>query len=261
MRLLIGIVLASCLFAAPLWANTEGAQLPVTKADIVRFLGQMPEIAPIREDMQKLGFRDENLDLAVEHAGSFYTDPKIAGYIADRVLAAYSSPPSQAEADGLIWPLIHRGLGHLPTRELRFYYSVEQAMIKAMPVRQCGLAVRERLSAERYSDAMSRVAARLHTPSLKEYYRIQLKAARLGTGRDAVRLGERATERVEARIGEELTELIAASSDPTRLMAALNNLERVDNGRACTIGQMFYEAVMTIDGKDLRNALIYMGLP
>ena len=261
MRLLFGIAVALCLFTAPLRANTESAQVPVSKADIVRFLGQMPEIAPIREEMQRLGFRDENLELAVEHAGSFYTDPKIAGYIADRVLGAYSKSPTQAEADGLIWPLIRRGLGHLPTNELRFYYSVEQAMIKAMPVRQCGLAVRDRLSPKRYSDAMSRVAARLHTPSLKEYYRIQLKAARLGVGRDAVRLGRHATEQVETRIGEELTELIAASPNSTRLMSALNNIGRTDNGRACTIGQMFYQAVMAIDGTDQRNALIYMGLP
>ena len=43
-------------------------------------------------------------------------------------------------------------------------------MIDALPVAQCGRIIRNDLSAEAHSDTMSRMAARLNAPALKEYY-------------------------------------------------------------------------------------------
>lgn len=255
---LAALAILICLPAAVM-AQQDG--MAVTKADMVRFLNQIPQVAPIEEDMRRLGFAGENLALAVRQTEAFYTDPKISDYIAGRVLAFYGGEAPRDVADGLVWPLIARGLTHLPTRELVHYYNIERAMMKALPMRQCGQAMRRQIAPQRLSDAMSRVAARLHTPSLREYYRIELKAARLGTSRNAVRLGAADTERVEARIRGELDMRIAASRHPARLRAAMKNMDKSRNAPACEVGLMFYDAVLAIKGRELRNALIYMGLP
>lgn len=257
------ILLVLCLIL-PLagTAPAQSARPEIDRAEMIRMLAQIPEVAPIRRDLMKLGFRGDNLDLAVGQTTAFYTDPVIAGHIADQVIALYTEPPRRRrEAQGLFWPLVDRGLGHLPTRELRFFYRVEHAMISALPVRQCGQAVRQRLSPERYSDAMSRAAARLNTPALREYYRIQLKAARIGAKRPAVALSERAKTATEARIREGMDSRLAASGDEAGLKAAARNLGRADNRRACRIGGMFYDTVMALEGRALRDALIYMAMP
>ena len=234
---------------------------PVSRADIIRLLGQIPDIAPIREELRALGFKGENLELAVRQSETIYRDPLIAGHIADRVIAAYGTPMGAAEAGGLVWPLIERGLGHLSTGEMKYYYRVEQAMIKAMPERQCGLAVRNRLSDQRFAEVTARLAARLHTPSLREYYRIQIKAARLGAQRAPVRLSEAAVRRVEERINAALTERIAASDNPRALLSAIENLDRAGNAQACEVGRLFMEIILDFEGRDLRDALIYLSQP
>ncbi|MEO0372261.1 MAG: hypothetical protein AAF231_12450, partial [Pseudomonadota bacterium] len=163
-------LIASCialLIAA--WASAAPAQIagvPVNRAEMIRILGDLPNAMPIRQDLQSLGFAGANLELAVTQAKSFYKDPVIAGYIADRVIAAYTDPDSVVETQGLIWPLIARGLGHLSLNELRYYFSVEQAMINALPRRECGLAMRGQYSDRQFSDALSRMAARLDSAAL-----------------------------------------------------------------------------------------------
>lgn len=255
-------LLAWLLIAGTGLAAQQQDRAPVVnRADIIRILGQIPDIAPIREELVALGFRGENLELAVKQSETIYRDPLIAGYIADQVIAAYETPQSATAAGGLIWPLIERGLGHLSTGELKYYYRVEQAMIEAMPVRQCGLAVRNRLSDQRFAQVTARLAARLHTPSLKEYYRIQLKAARLGAQRQPVRLSEAAIRRVEARVNAALAERIAASDNPRVLLSAIENLDRAGNAQACTIGRMFMDIVLGLEGRDLRETLIYLSAP
>lgn len=260
MRLLA--LLAWLMFAGTgLAAQQADTSPPVKRSDIIRLLGQIPDIAPIREELMALGFRGENLELAVKQSETIYRDPLIAGHIADRVIAAYETPRGVAQAGGLVWPLIERGLGHLSTRELKFYYRVEQAMIKAMPVRQCGLAVRNRLSDQRFAEVTARLAARLHTPSLREYYRIQLKAARLGAQRQPVRLSDAAVRRVEAQINAALTRRIAASDNPRGLLSAIENLDRAGNAQACTVGRLFMDIVLELEGRELREALIYLSQP
>lgn len=261
MRIIAALLCFLTFFPAGVGAAAENQTLPVTRAEIIRFLGQLPELAPIREDMMSLGFRGQNLELAVRQAEIFYTDPLIAGHIADQVIAVYSDKPTAQQAEGLIWPLIDRGLGHLSTRELQYFYQVEHTMIMALPTRQCGLAVRNRLSPQAQSDAMSRVAARLNTPALKEYYRLQHKAARFGVRRDAVRLSPAAQERTEALIERGLLARINASSDPDGLKRAMVDLDNADNARACAVGEMFYASVMDMKGPALRDALIYLGMP
>jgi hypothetical protein len=214
---------------------------------------------PIRQDLQRLGFEGENLELAVAQAGAFYKDKAIAGYIADRVIAAYTDPGFQAETDGLVWPLIERGMGHLSTRELQFYYGVEQAMINALPSRDCGMAVRGRMSDKQFSETMSRMTARLTPKTLKEFYRIELKAAQLGADRSPVRLSASDLSRIATRVEERMTALIAASPDADRLASAQRDIGRADNARACKIGRLFYEAVLTLNRNDLRKGLIYLG--
>ncbi|MCZ4348212.1 hypothetical protein, partial [Devosia neptuniae] len=84
--------------------------------------------------------------------------------------------------------VMDRGISHLPLRDLRYYYLIEKTVLNAMSMRNCGLAVRERLSPEQLADATARVAARLNTPALRTYYDIQLRAAQLGAKRAPLRL-------------------------------------------------------------------------
>lgn len=242
-------------------AASEVARPVLDREEMIRMLAQIPEVAPVRQDLISIGFEGENLELAVRQTMVFYTDPIIAGYIADQVIALYNGPPRKLEAQGLFWPLVDRGLGHIPTRELQYFFKVEHAMISALPERQCGLAVRKRLSPDRYSDAMSRMASRLNSPALKEYYRIQLKAARIGARRDAVVLSPAAMARTEARIRGGMDARFDASRDAAGLKAAVVDLSRASNHRACVIGEIFYQSVMALEGQALREALIYMALP
>ncbi|MEQ9257839.1 MAG: hypothetical protein RIG84_01940 [Roseovarius sp.] len=249
------------LLVAPLGLSAQENLTRVGKPEIMRFLAQLPDYAPIEQDLRRIGFRDENLALAVAHAESFYTDPVIAGHIADRLIGFYAGEPQPEMAKGLIWPLIERGLGHLPTNDLLVYYNVERAMIGAMPVHLCGRAVRNRLSPERFSDEITKVAARLHTPALREYYRVEVKAARLGARRPQVQLSRQQRARVETRVRAGLAELVDAHEQSGALRAAMRDIDSAPDARACEVGLLFYEAVMRLKGAERRAALVYMGLP
>ncbi len=236
-------------------------ELKPNKADIVRLLGQIPDFAPIREELIALGFEGENLELAVAHAELVYRDPVLAGHVADQVIAAYFDPENVTMAGGLIWPLVERGLGHLNTRELRFYYRVERSLIGGLPVQVCGRAVRNRLSPARFAELITRAAARLNTSGLREYYRVQAKAARFGVQRDPVRLSEARAADIEDKINTRLRESIETTAQPAALLRALNDLGAATNRQACQIGKLFLETVVAMEGQDGRDALIYMSQP
>ncbi len=251
------VTLSAFLAVAPASAQQE----TVRKSDIVRLLGQLPELSPIREDMAALGFRGEKLDLAVGQIERMLKDPIIADNIADRVIAARQPSVRSAEAGGLFWPLVDRGLGHLAPRELRYFYQVEQTMLKALPIRECGLTIKERLSPERLAKATGSVAARLNTPALREYYRIQFKAAQFGASRDAARLTQEDEARTVFNINEALGREMAGRSDGDALMRAYEDLNRVSNRRACLAGRAFMDAVLSMEGRDLHHALILLSTP
>ncbi len=229
--------------------------------DIVDLLARMDEFVPLREEFISMGFRGENLELAMDQHARVFGDPAIGGYVADRLIEAYSGTiPGAAEAGGLLGPLIDRGIGHLPTRELAYFYQVENTVFRALPFRECGLAVKQRLSDRRLADATARAAARLNTPALKEYYRIQYKAARLGLTRQAVRLTPARTEQIEARIGEEIFSQTGDAA-ARNLIRLFENPRRASNRLACEAGRTIMQTVMTMQGRELRDALIYFSSP
>lgn len=249
-----------CLPGQPSQARS-GAE--VTRADLIRMLGRLYDDIPIRDDLAALGFRGEKLDLAVNQAKRVLRDPDVAGYVADRVLALQSgsAPPPARATQGLLWGLMDRGISHLPLRDLKYYYEVEQAVLNAMDMRDCGLAVRERLTAEQLSTATARVAARLNVNALRTYYDIQLRAAQLGATRPPLRLSPARAEAAERSIFEALARLIASRNDADRLMRTFSQLDRANNASACTAGRAFIDAVLTLRGRALHDALIYLSLP
>ncbi|MFN3207804.1 MAG: hypothetical protein ACE369_02155 [Roseovarius sp.] len=251
-------VIACLLLAGTVGALSQERDTQMERREVIRLLGQLPDIAPVREDLQRLGFRGENLALAVRQAELLYRDPVIAGYVADRVIAAFEDPTSVQVADGLMWPLIERGLGHLTTGELKFYYTVERTIMEAMTVRQCGLAVSHRMRPQHFAEVTSRVAARMNTEALKEYYRIQAKAARIGARRAPVRLSAAEIRRVEERVQAVMTRSIEATDRAGRLMAAMVNLDRASTTDACAIGRLFLNTVLQFEGRALRESLVYM---
>ena len=226
------VILAGVFALGPVAAQ----EVTVRKSDIVRLLGELPNLSPIREDMAALGFRGEKLDLAVDQITRMLRDPLIADNIAERVIAARDPSIGSVEAGGLFWPLVDRGLGHLSARELRYFYLVEQTMLKALPNRLCGLTVKERLPADRLAEATGSVAARLNLPALREYYRIQFKAAQFGASRDVVRLSKRDEMQAIEKINEALGKTLAGRDDARSLMRAYEDLRRVSNRRACVAG-------------------------
>lgn len=260
-RLIQTCLVALLMAASPMMAPAQNAAITVNRSEMIRILSELPNAMPIRQDLQSLGFAGPNLELAVTQAGSFYKDPIIAGYIADRVIAAYTDPNAVVEAQGLIWPMISRGMGHVSLKELRYYYSVEQAMINAMPIRDCGQAMRGQLSDKQFSDALSRMAARLDTDALKEFYRIEFKAAQLGAKRSAVALSEAQKRKAGAAIDVQLESLLQSEPDAERLRGVMKNLDRARNKDACRVGRLFYTAVLTLPQADQRNGLLLLGQP
>lgn len=257
LRLVPFLTCLCLILAAPL----AQAQQPTEKADIVRLLGRMHEFVPIEEEFRALGFAGENLDLAMAQYKRVFNDPGIAGYVADRILATQQGTiPGAMQAGGLLGPLIDRGIGHLPTQELKYFYLVENEVFGALPYRECGLAVKQRLSDRRLADATARAAARLNTPALREYYRIQYKAARLGLTRDAKRLSPARNARIEKIIGD----IVFSREGDARsqsLMRTFATPERATHRQACEAGRMIMDTVLSMEGNDLRDALIYFSTP
>ena len=259
MRILLVIALLVSVTSGALWAQTADPR--ASRADVIRLLGQLPEFSPIREEFQALGYEGENLELAVKQAELLYRDPVLAGYLADRLIEAFESPQSVRAPDGLITGLIRNGLGHLSTSELRYYYRVEQIMLQSLPTRTCGRAVKDRLSPAKFSELVSRMAAGFSPKSLREYYRVQAKAARFGATRKPVRQGREKSAAVEERVNARLAQKISQRSDQRQLLAAVGNLDRARNKQACQIGRLFMETVMELKGRELRDTLIYMSQP
>ncbi|MCZ4352920.1 hypothetical protein O4H61_10385 [Roseovarius aestuarii] len=258
-----GIAIACAVWTIGLSGAQAQSQPEVTRADLIRILGRLYDDVPIREDLMAFGFRGENLQLAVDQAKRVLRDPDVAGYLADRVLSLQNgaAPPPTHAAEGFLWGVMDRGISHLPLRDLRYYYLIEKTVLNAMSMRNCGLAVRERLSPEQLADATARVAARLNTPALRTYYDIQLRAAQLGAKRAPLRLSAARAEASEQAIFEALARRIASRDDAERLMRTFANLDRADNRSACTAGRTFIDAVLTLEGRTLHDALIYLSLP
>lgn len=263
-RALLCALLLAGTWHAPVMAQTAATQTAstVSRADLIRLLGRMHEEKTVRTDLSKLGFKGENLELAVQHAANMLRDPVIAGYVADRVLAVKSGGPVPiARAQGLLWGVIDQGLAHLPRQDLRYYYLVEQTVLGAMPVHICGQAVRGTLPPERMADVTARAAARLNTEGLRNYYRIQLRAAQLGAQRGTLATTPKRAATAEALIFSALTRYIVAQPDAAQLMDSFSRLDTVDNTRACRAGQIFIAAVLTLEGRELHEALIQLSLP
>lgn len=259
MRLLIIFTCLCIALGAP--AAQAQAQDQPARSDLVRLLGRMHEFVPIEQDFRSLGFEGENLDLAMAQYKRMFNDPGIAGFVADRILSAQRTEvPTALEAGGLLGPLVDRGIGHLPTRELAYFYKVEYAVFNALPYRICGLVVKQRLSDHRLADATAKAAARLNSPALSEYYRIQYKAARLGVTRKAVRLGPAATARIERVIGKTVFSR-EGDAHAEGLMRIFSRPESATNRQACETGRMIMQAVLTLEGEDLHDALIYFSSP
>ena len=83
----------------------------------------------------------------------------------------------------LLQPLLDLWMGHLAPSELVYFFKVEQVVVEALCKRDCGLIFKNRLPANEVARRTAETSGRLNTPSLKEYYRIQYKAAKLGATR------------------------------------------------------------------------------
>lgn len=235
-------------------------QVPAeVRNDLIDLLQQISEQTPVRADLERLGFSGQKLDLAVRQSRVFMRDRHIAGFVADQLIAANAGQvPAQIGNRGFIGPLIMRGMGHLSTSDMRRFYAIEQLIMRSFPERDCGLAVKERLRHQRWFELSSRIEAQLSLATLKEYYRIQLKAAKLGATRDPVRLDDAQMAATAARINSANEANLAGRADGRQIIAAMNNLNRASNRRACQASILFMETVLGLEGRDLRDALLML---
>ncbi len=255
---LIACLFAICfVFAVPVAAQSN---VP-NRDDIIRLLARMDEIVPIEQEFVAQGFEGENLQLAMAQYRRLFGDREIGEYLADRIILAYQGQlPSATAAGGLLGPLIDRGIAHLPTRDLVYFYRVENVVFNALSVRDCGLAVKQRLSDQRLADATARVAARLNTPALRDYYRIQYDAAKLGLRREMKQLTPEETLEIEAIIGARIFEG-TGEAETMKLIRTFENPRGATNRAACEAGRAVMNGVLTLEGQDLRRALIYFSTP
>ena len=254
----LSILICLCLLAFGANAGPPEAD----RADVIRLLQKIVAQTPVRAELEAQGFRGKNLELAIRQSQVFVQDPGIVGYMADLLIAANAGQiPKDAESGGLVQRLVDRGISHLSLREMQHFYLVEQTVLNAFSVRDCGRTVKGRPQTKRQRDVASKVEAQMNTAALKEYYRIQLKAARLGLRHKAKKLSPDREAKIVEKIYTNLAQRVADTNDARGLIAAYENVNRVSNRRACTAGRLFMQTVLSLKGNDLRDALILLSSP
>lgn len=245
-------------FALPAWAQT----IEINKTDIERLLQEWQSLMPVREELQVLGFTGKNLDLASKHVSTINSDPLIVSHIADLIVEAYENPAEiVVQPEGFILPLVDRGMGHLSTSELVYFYKVERAIIEALPPRTCGRLVMGRLPPAEYNRVVAGTAARLNTPALKEYYRLQHKAARFGATLDPVLLSDQHRKQIEDKIKQGVEDRIQGRKDTKKLQRALDDPKRATLKQACELSRLYVHSALGLKGKDLRDSMIFLSAP
>ncbi len=242
-------------------AFQTSATLQSNRDEMIRVLSTLPSVMLIVEDQQRLDFGGKNLELAVTQAGAFYKDPDIAGHMADQVLSVCTDPVFQVQAQGLVWLLVEQGIGDLSIGKMWFYFLVRRGMIYTLSNQECGFEVRGLLSDTRFLGTRTDMTARLDTNTLREFYRVESKATRIGATKQLVRLSDRELLHIVCKVEVQLLNLIDATPDTPRLKSALRNIEAVDNTRAFCVGRRLYQAVFLLDQNDLRSELSYLGQP
>jgi len=249
-------ILCLCWLASGAFADPAGPIEP-SRADVIRLMQKFAADSPVRAELEALGFHGENLELAVKQSQVFVLDPGIAGYMADLLIDANQGQiPEAARSGGLVQALVDRGISHLSVAEMRHFYLVEQSVMNAFSVRDCGRAAKGRPVSERQSQIASRVEAQMNTAALKEYYRIQLKAARLGLRHRAKILSPERRAEIFEKTFEKLSVRVADAKDTRGLIAAYENMRGVSNRRACAAQRLLLNTVLSLKGNDLRDALI-----
>ncbi len=255
---LIPLLIALSVFVSGAFADT----VEPNRDDVIRLLQKIATESPIRAELEALGYQGKNLELAIKQRLVFVRDPEIAGYMADLLIAANKGQiPENAGSGGLVQGLVDRGISHLSLREMRHLYMVEQSVLKAYSPRDCGRTIKGRPQSEHQYQVAARLEAQMPTVALREYYRIQLKAARLGLHHEAKTLSPKRQAELTKKIFEKLRERVADSKDARGLAAAYNNILLVSNRRACAAGRLFMETVLSLQDRDLRDALIMLSTP
>ncbi len=231
-----------------------------SREEIIDLLGRLPDIAPLRDQLIEQGFRGEKLALVEEHTRLMMNDRVVAGYIADRLIALYDGDLSAGVAtEGLVAPLYDSGVTHLSLPEMRFFHQMQRALLDAMSQRNCGLIVKGQMRPQRMEDTLGRAETRFSLKTLRTYYRIQRKAVRLGVTRAPRQLSPRDHARTERRIAQALRERVQSQENSRGLTRTLDNLAGARPAAACAAGKLFADVILEMEGKDLRQALLYLG--
>ena len=230
-----------------------------SRDEIIDLLGRLPEIAPVRNQLIDQGFRGEKLALAEDHMRLMMNDKLIAGYIADRLIALYDGDLSGGVAtEGLIAPLYDSGITHLPLAEMKFFHQMQRALLDGMSRRHCGLIVKGDMRPQRMEDILGRAETYFTIKTLRTYYRIQRKAVRLGVTRAPKQLSPIARARIERRISEALNARVQSVENGRAVARTFDNLQRASAASACDAGKLFADVILDLEGRDLREALIYL---
>jgi hypothetical protein len=230
-----------------------------SRDELIDLLGRLPEIAPARDQLVAQGFRDEKLALAEEHIRLLMNEKRVAGYMADRLIALYDGDLSAvAGTEGLIAPLYDRGITHLPLAEMKFFHQMQRALLDGMSQRDCGLVVKGQMRPRRMEDVLGRAETYFSVKTLRIYYHIQRKAVRLGVTRAPKQLSPKERSRIEQRISQALNARVQSEQDAGTLARTFGNLGRARPTAACEAGKLFADVILELQGRELRDALLYL---
>lgn len=242
------------------FSNPVQAQQPaVSRGELIELIGKLPELNGSKQALSRQGFKDDKLAIAFDHQNRLMGDKVVAGYIADRLLAVSNGNlPSGWAPDGLISPLFSSGYTNLSRGDKVFYWQVQQTVLKAMPTRECGLLVKGRMNEARTERVVGQAEARLSTSTLKRYYEIQRKAIRIGVSRGPKALSPQDAARTQEKINQTLRDRISSDPALAQVGSAFDNMNRASPANACQAGILFYDVALSLRGRDLENALLFL---
>ena len=234
-------------------------QTAPTRADLIRFIGQMPELSGTREALARQGYQGRQLDLAVDHEEKLLNDKVIAGYIADRLIGLYNGNlPTGWAPDGLIMPLFATGYTNLPRGDKVYYFKVQAAILRAMPANDCGLVIKGRMSNRRLERAFGQAEARLSPDTLQRYYQLQRTAIRSGVSKAPRTLSPADNARIQERLNAAVRTRVETDPNLKGAGKALENMNRASSANACQAGLLFYDTALSMTGRDLDHVLLYL---
>lgn len=229
--------------------------------NIIHLLSQINKIMPIKHNFIAIKFEGKNLKLTINQYAKIFNNPTIGKFVTDQLIATYSDTlPTTSKTKKLLNPLIDHGIDHLPKHDLVYFYKVENTIFKTLSIHKCNLAIKQRLSNKQLSNTTTHTTAQINSPTLKKYYHIQYKTAKLNLTHKAMHLTPKHTTQIKNKINKKIFKT-SNKANILRLIHTFENPHHTTNHQACKAGRTIINSILTIQNRNLQNTLIYFSSP